>query len=209
MSYASLRSGFVALVCSCAMVTIGVAAAPAADDPAPTLLGTINGVIDLVLGQAPTAIQEKLPEIRKRMDESFATDLIVQRAFGRNWSKLTPAQQTEVVDLLGRLVIRTYATQLSSGTRPVITIVSSRELGADRREIVTTASRDGKVVNVVYRLGKIDTKWKVYDVLAEGVSVVGNYRQQFDAHFEKKSAADLIELLKAKLAGPVEEEKKA
>lgn len=209
MSQAYLRSTLAAVVCSCAVVTSSALAAPAADDPAPRLVGTINGVIDLVLGQSPAAIQEKLPEIRKRMDESFATDLIVQRAFGRNWTKLTPAQQTEVVDLLGRLIIRTYATQLSSGSRPVITVTGSHDLGADRREIVTTASRDGKTVNVVYRLGKIDTKWKVYDVLAEGVSVVGNYRQQFDAHFEKKSAADLIELLKAKLAGPVEEEKKA
>ena len=183
---------------------MGMAAAPAADDPAPKLVATINGVIDLVLGQAPSAIQDRLPEIRKRMDESFATDLIVQRAFGRNWSKLTPAQQAEAIDLLGRLVIRTYATQLSSGVRPVIAVISSKELAADRREIVTTASREGKTVNVIYRLGKIDTQWKVYDVLAEGISVVGNYRQQFDAHFEKKSAAELIELLKAKLAAPAE-----
>lgn len=206
MSYAHFRPAF-ALVCSCAAITTGAMAAPAADDPAPTLVATINGVIDLVLGQSLPVIEGKLPEIRKKMEESFATDLIVQRAFGRNWSKLTPAQQTETVDLLGRLIIRTYATQLSTGTRPVIAVTSSRELSPDRREIVTTASRDGQTVNVVYRLGKIDTKWKVYDVLAEGVSVVGNYRQQFDSHFEKKSAADLIELLKAKLAAPPEEKK--
>jgi phospholipid transport system substrate-binding protein len=81
-----------------------------------------------------------------------------------------------------------------------MTISPAKDLGNDKREITSTASAHGDTVNVIYRFGKIDGKWKVYDVLAEGVSIVGNYRQQFDAHFEKKSAADLIELLKTKLA---------
>jgi len=172
----------------------------AGDDPAPALIATINGVVDLSLGLTSSAIQEKLPEIRTRMDESFATSVIVQRAFGRNWQKLTAAQQAEAIDLLGRLIIRTYVLQLSSGERPVITVMASRAIGADRHEIVSTVLHQGKTVNVVYRLGRIDGKWKVYDVLAEGISVVGNYRQQFDAHFQKGSVAELIALLKTKLA---------
>jgi phospholipid transport system substrate-binding protein len=172
----------------------------AADDAGPTLMATINGVIDLVLGKSPTVIQEKLPEIRERMSGSFATDVIVQRTFGRNWQKLSPADQKEAVDLVGRLIIRTYAIQLSTGERPVITLATSKEIGPDRREIVSTVSRQGETVNVVYRLGPIDGKWKVYDVLAEGVSVVGNYRQQFDQHFQKGTAAELLTLLKNKLA---------
>ncbi len=172
----------------------------AADDPAPALVATINSVVDLALGQSPAAIQERLPEIRARMSESFATAVIVQRAFGRNWSRLTPTQQTEAIDLVGRLIIRTYAVQLSSGERPVITVTTSRAIGPDRHEIVSTVVHQGETVNVVYRLGRIDGAWKVYDVLAEGVSVVGNYRQQFDAHFQKGSAAELLTLLKNKLA---------
>jgi len=177
-----------------------VAPLRAADDPAPALIATINGVVDLALGQSPTVIQERLPEIRTRMNETFATDVIVQRAFGRNWRQLTPAQQAEAVDLLGRLIIRTYALQLSTGERPVITVTASREIAPDRREIVSTVARQGDTVNVVYRLGRIDGTWKVYDVLAEGVSVVGNYRQQFDTHFQKSSASELLTLLKNKLA---------
>jgi phospholipid transport system substrate-binding protein len=124
----------------------------------------------------------------------------VQRTLGRNWSRLTPAQQAEAVDLVGRLIIRTYALQLSTGERPVITVTASRDIGPDRHEIVSTVVQQGDPVNVVYRLGRIDGEWKVYDVLAEGVSVVGNYRQQFDAHFQKGSAAGLLALLQNKLA---------
>ena len=149
----------------------------------------------------------RLPQIRDKMSETFTIDAIVQRAFGRNWAKLTPAQQKEAIDLLGRLVIRTYATQLSTGERPKITVTSSREIGPDRREVTSVASQSGQTVNVVYRLAPLEGKWKVYDVLAENVSVVGNYRQQFDAHFEKKSAEDLLKTLRDKVAAPVVMEK--
>lgn len=172
----------------------------AADDPAPALVATIDGVVDLALGQSPAAIQERLPEIRARMNGTFATEVIVQRTFGRNWQRLTPPQQVEAIDLVGRLIIRTYALQLSGGERPVIAITASREIAPERREIISTVVHQGDTVNVVYRLGRIDRTWKVYDVLAEGVSVVGNYRQQFDAHFQKSSAAELLTLLKNKLA---------
>lgn len=182
--------------------TAHAAAAPS-EDPAPALTATINGVIDLVMGQSADAISARVPEIRAKMNESFATEAIVQRAFGRNWTKLTKAQQTEVVDLLGRIIIRTYATQLGAGERPVVAVTSSRLISPDRREVTTTASQQGKTVNVIYRFAPIDGKWKVYDVLAENVSVVGNYRQQFDAHFEKKNAEDLLQTLRAKLAAPV------
>jgi phospholipid transport system substrate-binding protein len=107
-----------------------------------------------------------------------------------------------VIDLLGRLVIRTYAVQLTTGERPVISITASRQISPDRREIVSTATQQGKTVNVIYRLAPIDGAWKVYDVLAENISVVGNYRQQFDAHFQKNNADDLIKMLRDKLAAP-------
>ncbi len=172
-------------------------------DPAPGLLKTINGVLDLVAGKSPDAINAEVAEIRSKMDESFATEAIVHRAFGRNWSKFSPAQQKEVVDLLGRLIIRTYATQLSAGSRPVVAVTASRAIGPGRWEVLTTATRDGKSAKVIYRFAPFDGKWKVYDVLAENISVVGNYRQQFDEHFQTKTVEDLLKTLREKVAAPI------
>jgi phospholipid transport system substrate-binding protein len=186
-----------------ALSPLGAAPAAPAEDPAPKLVATINSVLDLAAGQTPDTIGERVPEIRAKMSETFAIEAVVQRAFGRNWTKLTPDQQKEVIDLLGRLVIRTYAAQMTTGERPVIAITASRQISPDRREIVSTATQQGKTVNVIYRLAPIDGAWKVYDVLAENISVVGNYRQQFDAHFQKKNADDLIKMLREKLAAPV------
>jgi phospholipid transport system substrate-binding protein len=191
------------LVLAASLFSVVRAADAPATDPAPALLATINRVLDMVSGKTPDEITASVPAIRDQMTGVVAIDAVVQRSFGRNWSKLTAPQKTEAIDLLGRLMIRTYATQLSSGERPKITLTSSKQIAPDRREVITSAASSGKTVTVIYRLAPIDGAWKVYDVLGENLSLVGNYREQFDEHFEHKSAEDLLVILREKLAAPV------
>jgi phospholipid transport system substrate-binding protein len=190
------------LLAATATGLVRAADAPAAD-PAPALLATINRVLDLVSGKTPDEITASVPAIRDQMTATVAIDAIVQRSFGRNWSKLTDPQKTEAIDLLGRLMIRTYATQLATGERPKITLTSSRQIAPERWEVITSASTAGKNVSVIYRLAPIGGGWKAYDILGENLSLVGNYRQQFDEHFEHHSAEDLLVILRQKLAAPV------
>jgi phospholipid transport system substrate-binding protein len=190
------------LLAAACLARVARADAPATD-PAPALLDTINRVLDMVSGKSPDEITASVPAIRDQMNGIVALDAIVQRSFGRNWSKLTAAQKTEAIDLLGRLMIRTYATQLSTGERPKVTLTSSKLIAPERREVITSAATPEKIISVIYRLAPIGGTWKVYDVLGENLSLVGNYRQQFDEHFEHKSAEDLLVILRQKLAAPV------
>jgi phospholipid transport system substrate-binding protein len=199
----SLSRLVLALAAALSLVSLAPAQQVPAGDPAPALLATINSVLDMVSGKSPDEITAEVPAILSKMSETVAIDAIVQRAFGRNWAKLTAAQKKEAIDLLGRLVTRTYATQLANGERPKITVIASREIAPGRREVVTSAVSGGKTVNVIYRLAPIGGAWKVYDVMAENISLVGNYRQQFDEHFQSKSAEDLLAILRQKLAAPV------
>lgn len=196
------RSVAFLLALSC-LAAAGRAAATPAGDPGPALLATINRVLDLVSGKTPDEITASVNQIRDQMTDTVAIAAIVQRSFGRNWSKLTEPQKTEAIDLLGRLMIRTYATQLATGERPKIALTSSHQIAAERWEVVTAATTANKTVSVIYRLAPIDGAWRVYDVLGENLSLVGNYRQQFDEHFEHKSAEDLLVILRQKLAAPV------
>lgn len=184
-------------------------AARAADapntDPAPELVATSNAVIDMVAGKTPDQVTAEVNDIRDKLSGDVAISAVVRRCFGRNWSKLSADQQSQAVDLLGRLIIRTYATQLANGGRPKLSVVSSRVIAPERREVVMGVEQNGKNVTVIYRLAPIDGKWKVYDVLAENISLVGNYREQFDAHFEHQDAASLLNILRSKLNAPVVE----
>jgi len=175
-------------------------------DPAPELKTTLEDVVDMTFGKEREAIEAMLPKIIDRMEESFAIKVIVRRAFGRNWKRFNEEEQDKVIDLMGRLIIRTYADNLTSKNRPEITIDTSRPLGSSRWEIISTVTQEGNPIEVVYRLVRIEGKWKVYDVVAEGVNLVSNYRQQFDAHFERKSVSELFELLRKKLNEAVDEE---
>jgi phospholipid transport system substrate-binding protein len=201
---AALLRPFALLLCLAAggLGVVRAAEAPAAD-PAPALLATINRVLDLVSGKTPDEITASVPTIRDQMTDTVAIDAIVRRSFGRNWSKLTGPQKTEAVDLLGRLMIRTYATQLAAGERPKVTLSSSKQIAPERWEVITSASTSGKTLSVIYRLAPLGGSWKVYDILGENLSLVGNYRQQFDEHFEHHSAEDLLVILRQKLAAPV------
>jgi len=200
----SLLARSLALLLALFTLTGAARAADApAGDPGPKLLATINRVLDMVSGKTPDEITASVNQIRDQMTDTVAIAAVVQRSFGRNWSKLTGPQKTEAIDLLGRLMIRTYATQLATGERPKVVITSSHLIAPERWEVITSASTSSNTVSVIYRLAPIDGSWKVYDVLGENLSLVGNYRQQFDEHFQHKSAEDLLVILRQKLAAPV------
>ena len=57
-----------------------------------------------------------------------------------------------------------------------------------------------KKINVSYRLAKLESGWQVYDLIAEGISIVSTYRKQFDSHFLKGDGDELIDQLETKIS---------
>jgi phospholipid transport system substrate-binding protein len=69
----------------------------------------------------------------------------------------------------------------------------------DTAEINTkTSLKDGREYRVDYKLSLSPAGWRVYDVIVEGISLVGNYRSQFDRILKKKSFDELLQDLRAK-----------
>jgi len=142
----------------------------------------------------------KREEIISILGRQFSFDVIIQRALGRNWKLLDETQQKQVSSLVTDLVLQAYTKELQDGPKPVLTFNEPEVLSKSKIEIDSTAVLNGKKVNLSYRLANIRGRgWQVYDVLVEGISMVSNYRKQFDEHFQTKSASDLISLLKDKL----------
>jgi len=142
----------------------------------------------------------KREEIISILGRQFSFDVIIQRALGRNWKLLDETQQNQVSSLVTELVLQAYTKELQDGPKPVLTFNEPEVLSKSKIEIDSTAVLNGKKVNLSYRLANIRGRgWQVYDVLVEGISMVSNYRKQFDEHFQTKSASDLISLLKDKL----------
>ena len=192
-----------------ALATLGLAswlpsfAEEVADSPKERLEATITQLID-VLHQDNAAFADlaaKKQVILKLFDDSFPFDFIIRRALGRNWEKLSDDQKTQISDLISELLIQAYTKELRNGPKPRLTFFEAKPLSNTKIEIPSEVSYKNTHVNLTYRLVNLPERgWQVYDVLVEGVSMVTNYRKQFDEHFRSKTAADLISLLREKLS---------
>ncbi|MBV9129373.1 MAG: ABC transporter substrate-binding protein, partial [Verrucomicrobia bacterium] len=146
---------------------------------------------------------QNLPaRVRPLLDKTFAFDLVTRQAMGPGWRQFSAADQRRIIDLFSELMIRTYSSRVVGTQRPKITLGAPVELAPDRREIPTrvTTPSSNEPISVVYRLIKLSTGWRIYDVLIEGVSFVANYRAQFDEIIQKGGAPAVIRTLEAKLA---------
>lgn len=172
------------------------------ETPEEKLKNTIEAVID-VLYQADPAVTigTKRDQVLRVLNRNFSFDVIVRRTLGRNWEKLNADQQQKIVSLATDLMIHSYTREFREGVRPTVEFQKPLELSKNKLEISSVLSLPDHKINLAYRLARLESGWQVYDVLVEGVSLVSNYRKQFDAHFQKKGGDELIDQLEEKLAG--------
>ena len=120
---------------------------------------------------------------------------MTRRAVGPGWRQFTPEQKVEATKLFTKLIIRSYSEKFTPGEQPDTKYLKSSSPGAGKVEIPTITVYKGSRYNVTYRM-EDRGKWMVTDILAEGVSLVANYRAQFDALVKKGGAVAVIASLK-------------
>ena len=120
---------------------------------------------------------------------------MTRRAVGPGWRQFTPEQKAEATKLFTKLIIRSYSEKFTPGEQPDTKFLKSSSPGAGKVEIPTITVYKGSRYNVTYRM-EDRGKWMVTDILAEGVSLVANYRAQFDALVKKGGAVAVIASLK-------------
>jgi len=139
-------------------------------------------------------------KMRQAVFQRFGFEEMAQRALGQYWSKRTPAEKKEFVTLFSDLLERSYITKIESYTGEQQVLYTKESIDKDyasvRTEIVV--QRDANV-EVVYQLLRRDGNWQVYDVVIEGVSLVNNYRTQFNNIISRESYDALVKKLKLKL----------
>ena len=141
------------------------------------------------------------------VDGKIATNFNFTRmtalAMGRNWSKATPEQQKALADEFKTLLIRTYSGALSNYQNHVMDFKPLRMQPADTDVMVktTVTAPGGQPIPIDYSLEKGDGNWKAYDVIVGGVSLVTNYREEFNNVIRDSSVDGLVKTLSAKNKG--------
>jgi len=143
--------------------------------------------------------EEKIAGIREIINEIFDWTELSKRTLGRNWKKFSDEQKTEFTDLFSKLLEGVYADRLLAYSDEKVVFEKETELKKGKVEVAShIRTADGKKIPLNYRMTEKDGKWRVYDVIIEGVSMVKNYRGQFREILSKKKPEDLIETLKKK-----------
>ena len=174
-----------------------LAGAPAWAGPTDQLREYTDQVIK-VLDDPSMARQDRRAAVRKIAHEAFDVAETAQRVLARHWPARTQAEREEFTQLFADLLERTYIARMDEYGGERIRYVSESIDGklASVRARITT--RNGTEVAVESRMNLRGDRWLIYDVLIENVSLVANYRSQFDRIVRSSSYEELMRRLKTK-----------
>lgn len=180
--------------------------------PTEQLRGAIERVIKMLDEpelKAPEKTLERRVAVRKVANDIFDFAETARRSLARHWNARTAQEREEFVALFADLLERSYISKIDLYGGEKITYVGESvdsDQATVRSKIIT---KGGSEVPVDYRLLKRGERWLVYDVSVEGVSLVNNYRTQFNKIIQTSSYTELVKKMKTKQEEFLEEETRA
>jgi phospholipid transport system substrate-binding protein len=187
-----------------ALVMLVLAFTPAwAGAPTDQLRGHVDEVVRILDNPAlKDKPAERQAAVRKVADDIFDYPDTARRALGPHWNERTPQEREEFTRLFGDLLDRAYISKIALYQGEKVRYGSESADGDEavvKTQIVTKSSQ---TVPVDYRMHQKTGRWLVYDVIIEGVSLVSNYRTQFNKIVQTESYQSLVSKLKARVAEP-------
>ena len=178
-------------------VASGASAGPATDQLRVGIERVLKTLTEPAL-QGPDRVAERRKALREITDPMFDWTELARRALGRHWQARTDAERQEFVPLFHNLLERTYVTRLERYDGEQITYIGESIDGDQATVRTKILDRTNRELPIDYRMVRgPDRRWLIYDVVIEGVSLVANYRSQFDQIIRTASYARLVEKLKS------------
>jgi phospholipid transport system substrate-binding protein len=178
-------------------LVLGLASAAWAGPPTEQLRTYTDQVVKILQNPSMT-LPERREAVRHLAEEVFDVTETAKRALGQHWQPRTPAEQDEFVKLFANLLEQTYISRIDEFGGERLTYVSE-QIDGDRaivRAKITT--KNGTDVPVESRVLLKGNRWLIYDILIENLSLISNYRAQFDRVIRTASYDELVKRLKTK-----------
>jgi phospholipid transport system substrate-binding protein len=176
----------------------------AGDDPKITeapkkLIDDTAQQIVAILGKKDEPAEKRVTEIQEIAYEIFDFTTMSKLVLARNWRKMPKEKRAEFVKEFKQHLSRTYGTRLDRFDQERVDVTGARVEPRDDVSVITTivgGQFDGAVIS--YRLRNRDERWRIIDVVIEGVSLVSNYRSQFAEVLNGGTIDDLLSKLRDK-----------
>jgi phospholipid transport system substrate-binding protein len=187
-----------------ALLSIAFVATPAlAGAPTEQLKSQVDRVVKILddpgLKSRPA---ERHEAVRKIAEEIFDYSDTARRALGTHWNQRSPQEREEFTRLFADLLDRAYISKIDLYQGEKVKYVGESLEGDEALVKTMINTKSGTDMPVDYRMHMKDGAWRVYDVIIEGVSLVSNYRTQFNKIVQTESYDSLVQKLKARAATP-------
>ena len=181
---------------------VGAMAVPLmAANPMEEIKQTTDKILSIVTNpalKAPSKTEEREKLIHQAVYERFDWEEMSRRSLATHWAKRTPEERKEFVCLFSELLERTYMKKVEGFSGEKVLYEGETKEGDYATVKIKIVTKKDKDIPVEYRLKKEGNNWFIYDVSIEGVSLVNNYRTQFNSILFQSSYEDLVKRLREK-----------
>jgi phospholipid transport system substrate-binding protein len=171
-----------------------------ADDPMSIVKTTVNQALG-VLGDKSTPLSQRQDKLRQIVAATFDFTEMAKSALGYHWKEITPAQQQEFTNAFVAFIEDSYLSKINDYSGQQVNFLRASNEGAQYAQVNTDIVQPkGEAIHVNYRLLQENGTWKIYDVTVDAISIIANYRNQFNRVMNNKGYDTLIKDLKSKQA---------
>lgn len=174
------------------------------ESPLAMIRSTVEHVIAVLqdpVYQHPDRRQERFESVREILLPHFDSRDIAKRALGLHWRDRTEEERQEFTQLFTDLIVNSYRRTLDRYTREVQISYDQERVEDPFAEVDThlRSPTQSEPVAITYRLHRLGDQWLIYDMVIANVSLVRNYRTQFDRILSTSSYAELVRSIERKV----------
>jgi phospholipid transport system substrate-binding protein len=186
------------LVCFCLLAALPAQAVAGATDEVKRVVDEVVKIVADPELKKPQKEPQRRQALRKSISSIFDYQEMAQRSLATHWKVRTPAERQEFVGLFQALLENSYAGKIEGYHNEKI-VYLKETVDAQHAEVKSKVIvPKGDEYSLDYRLTQKGGKWMVYDVVIEGVSLVSNYRGQFNRLINNEGYPALVKKLRIK-----------
>jgi phospholipid transport system substrate-binding protein len=168
----------------------------------PTPLDTVNQVINKslpVLRDKSTPLPQRRRQLRDLLQSHFDFADMSRIALGYHWRELSPTQRAQFTQLFTAFIENAYLSKIQDYSGQDVAVLGQNSEGDGFARVRSQIIQPGKQpIKVDYLLRDMDGDWRIYDVTVDAISIVANYRNQFNRVINDQGFAKLMADMKAK-----------
>ncbi|HBG08322.1 MAG: organic solvent tolerance ABC transporter substrate-binding protein [Geobacteraceae bacterium GWC2_58_44] len=194
-----MKSAFsIVLVCFCLSMALPVQAVASVTDEVKRVVDEVVRIVGDPELKKPQKEPQRRQALRNTISSIFDYQEMAQRSLATHWKVRTPAERSEFISLFQTLLENSYAGKIEGYRNEKIVYLKESVDGQHAEVKSKVIVPKGDEYSLDYRLAQKGGKWMVYDVVIEGVSLVSNYRGQFNRIVNNQGYPALVKKLRTK-----------